>query len=187
MQIQALAIADVKIITPRKFGDERGYFSETYNKQALAEAGIEETFVQDNQSLSATRGTVRGLHFQIPPVAQAKLVRVLRGSILDVAVDLRRDQPTYGTYVSAVISARDGNQILVPVGFAHGFCTLEPDTEVFYKVSAPYSPAHDRGLSWIDKDIAIDWPVDPADAVLSAKDLALPCLADLPDCFTLRR
>jgi dTDP-4-dehydrorhamnose 3,5-epimerase len=187
MHIQSLAIADVKIITPKKFGDERGYFSETYNKQALADAGIEETFVQDNQSLSATRGTVRGLHFQIPPIAQAKLVRVLRGSILDVAVDLRRDSPSYGKYVSAVISAREGNQILVPVGFAHGFCTLEPDTEVFYKVSAPYSPAHDCGISWIDKDIAIDWPVTPADAVLSAKDLALPALADLPDYFTLQR
>jgi dTDP-4-dehydrorhamnose 3,5-epimerase len=187
MQIRPLAITDVKIITPKKFGDDRGYFSETYNKQALADAGIEETFVQDNQSLSATRGTVRGLHFQIPPVAQAKLVRVLRGSILDVAVDLRRDSPTYGKYVAEVISAWEGNQILVPVGFAHGFCTLEPDTEVFYKVSAPYSPAHDRGVSWIDKDIAIDWPVAPADAVLSAKDLALPALADLPDCFTLQR
>jgi dTDP-4-dehydrorhamnose 3,5-epimerase len=187
MQIQTLAIADVKIIIPKKFGDERGYFSETYNKQALADAGIEENFVQDNQSLSAARGTVRGLHFQVPPIAQAKLVRVLRGSILDVAVDLRRDSPSFGKYVSAVISAREGNQILVPVGFAHGFCTLEPDTEVFYKVSAPYSPAHDRGVSWIDKDIGIDWPVAPADAVLSAKDLALPAFASLPDCFPRQR
>ncbi|EWY42529.1 dTDP-4-dehydrorhamnose 3,5-epimerase [Skermanella stibiiresistens SB22] len=183
MRITDLDITDVKMIVPKKFGDARGYFCETYSKQDFAEAGIEEVFVQDNQSFSASHGTVRGLHFQVPPFAQSKLVRVLRGSILDVAVDLRHGSPSYGDYVSAVISAREGNQILVPIGFAHGFCTLEPDTEVFYKVSAPYSPAHDRGVSWIDKDIAIDWPVKPADAVLSAKDLALPPLAGLPDRF----
>jgi dTDP-4-dehydrorhamnose 3,5-epimerase len=184
MKIESLSIPEVKIIKPKSFGDDRGYFSETYNKQAFAEAGVLETFVQDNQSFSATRGTVRGLHFQLPPFAQAKLVRVLRGSILDVAVDLRRGSPTYGRHVSAVISAREWNQILVPVGFAHGFCTLEPNTEVFYKVSSPYSPEHDRGVSWIDKDIGIDWPVAAADAVLSAKDQKLPGLAELPDCFS---
>ena len=184
MEIECLSIPEVKIIRTKIFGDDRGYFSETYNKQAFADAGVLETFVQDNQSFSATQGTVRGLHFQLPPFAQAKLVRVLRGSILDVAVDLRRGSPTYGRHVSAVISAREWNQILVPVGFAHGFCTLEPNTEVFYKVSAPYSPEHDRGVSWIDKDIGIDWPVAAADAVLSAKDRKLPGLAELPDCFS---
>ena len=183
MQIRALAITDVKIITPKKFGDDRGYFSETYNKQALAEAGIDETFVQDNQSLSATRGTVRGLHFQIPPVAQAKLVRVLRGSILDVAVDLRRGSPSYGKYVAEVISAREGNQILVPVGFAHGFCTLEPDTEVFYKVSAPYSAAHDRSIRFDDPDIGIDWPLAGQRPILSAKDEAAPLLSHVETPF----
>src|SRR4051794_34355820 len=131
MKIESLSIPEVKIIKPKSFGDDRGYFSETYNKQALADAGILETFVQDNQSFSATRGTMRGLHFQIPPFAQAKLVRVLRGSILDVAVDLRRGSPTYGRHVSAVISAREWNQILVPVGFAHGFCTLGPTRKSF--------------------------------------------------------
>jgi dTDP-4-dehydrorhamnose 3,5-epimerase len=184
MEVESLLIPEVKIVKTKKFGDDRGYFSETYNKRVFAEAGILEDFVQDNQSFSAQRGTVRGLHFQIPPFAQAKLVRVLRGSILDVAVDLRRGSPTFGQHVGAEISARAWNQILVPIGFAHGFCTLEPDTEVVYKVTALYSPDHDRGVSWIDKDIGIDWPVAPADATLSAKDQLLPALASLTDLFT---
>jgi dTDP-4-dehydrorhamnose 3,5-epimerase len=136
MEIEPLSIPEVKIIRPRTFCDERGYFSETYNQRAFAEVGIFDVFVQDNQSFSEPGGIIRGLHFQIPPLAQAKLVQELRGSILDVAVDLRCGSPIFGRHVSAEISARDWNQILVPVGFAHGFCTLEPDTEVFYKVTA---------------------------------------------------
>ena len=177
MQIQSLAIPDIKIITPVRHGDERGFFSEVYNQAALAAAGIDIPFVQDNHSLSVPQGTVRGLHFQTPPFAQAKLVRVLRGAILDVAVDLRRGSPTYGQHVSAVLSAEIGNQILVPVGFAHGFATLEPNTEILYKVSAPYSREHDRGLLWNDPALGIDWPVAAEAAVLSAKDRVQPPLS----------
>ncbi len=128
MEVVGTAIPEVKVITPKKFGDHRGFFSETYNKEALAGAGIDFDFVQDNHSLSATKGTLRGLHCQIPPFGQDKLVRVVRGAIFDVAVDLRTGSPTFGQYVSAVISAEEWNQILVPIGFAHGFCTIEPDT-----------------------------------------------------------
>ena len=183
MDVTRLAIPEVVILRPRKFEDARGFFSETYNAAALAAHGIDLTFVQDNQSLSVERGVVRGLHFQLPPFAQDKLVRVLRGSILDVAVDIRRGSPTFGQHVSAVISAAEWNQILVPAGFAHGFCTLEPDTEVAYKVSAPYSPQHDRGILWNDPALGIDWPVDENSAVLSDKDRLHPTLAQAPDLF----
>ena len=144
MEISPLDIRDVKILRPKKHGDARGFFSETWNRAALEAAGIDIDFVQDNQSLSAARGTVRGLHFQTPPHAQTKLLRVIRGAVFDVAVDLRRGSPDYGRHASAVISAEAWNQILVPVGFAHGFMTLEPDTEVIYKVSGIYSPAERR-------------------------------------------
>ena len=157
--VQTLQIPDVKIVTPKKFGDERGFFSETYSRQGLIEHAIDLTFVQDNQSLSAQVGTLRGLHFQLPPFAQDKLVRVTRGAIYDVAVDIRRQSPTFGQWVGAVISADEWNQILVPIGFAHGFCTIEPDTEVLYKVTAPYAPASERGIAWDDADLAIDWPL----------------------------
>ncbi|WP_298380459.1 dTDP-4-dehydrorhamnose 3,5-epimerase [Azospirillum sp.] len=183
MDVVSLDIPDIKIIRPRKFGDHRGFFSETYNKQTFLAAGIDLEFVQDNQSLSADVGTLRGLHFQTPPFAQDKLVRVVRGAILDVAVDIRRGSPTFGRHVKAVISAAEWNQILVPIGFAHGFCTLEPDTEVIYKVTNYYSPAHDRGLAWDDPDLGIDWPLPPGGAVLSDKDRTHPRLADLNDCF----
>lgn len=183
MDIVDLALPDVKIIRPKKFGDHRGFFSETYNKNSFAAAGLDLTFVQDNHSLSAEVGTVRGLHFQLPPFAQDKLVRVVRGAILDVAVDIRKGSPTYGRHVSAVISAAEWNQILVPVGFAHGFCTLEPDTEVLYKVTNFYSPAHDRGLLWNDPDLGIDWPVAADQAQLSDKDRVHPRLCDLPQVF----
>lgn len=183
MDIVALGIPDVKLIRTRKFGDHRGFFSETYNKQAFEAAGLIYDFVQDNHSLSAEVGTVRGLHFQLPPFAQDKLVRVVRGAILDVAVDIRRNSPTFGRHVGAVISASEWNQILVPVGFAHGFCTLEPDTEVLYKVTNFYSPEHDRGLLWNDPDLKIDWPVAADRAQLSDKDRRHPRLADLPECF----
>lgn len=179
MDIVELDIPEVKIIRPKKFGDHRGFFSETYSKRGFAAAGLEMDFVQDNHSLSAEVGTVRGLHFQLPPFAQDKLVRVVRGAILDVAVDIRRGSPTYGRHVSAVVSAAEWNQILVPVGFAHGFCTLEPDTEVIYKVTNFYSPEHDRGLLWNDPDLGIDWPVTVEQARLSDKDRIHPRLAEL--------
>lgn len=183
MDIVELAISAVKVIRPKKFGDHRGFFSETYSRRGFAAAGLEMDFVQDNHSLSAEVGTVRGLHFQLPPFAQDKLVRVVRGAILDVAVDIRKGSPTYGRHVSAIISAAEWNQILVPVGFAHGFCTLEPDTEVIYKVTNFYSPEHDRGLLWNDPDLGIDWPVTAEQARLSDKDRTHPRLCDLPQVF----
>lgn len=183
MDVISLAIPDVKIIRPKKFGDSRGFFSETYSKKAFEAAGLHYDFVQDNQSLSAEVGTVRGLHFQLAPFAQDKLVRVVRGAILDVAVDIRKGSPTYGRHVSAVISAEEWNQILVPIGFAHGFCTLEPNTEVIYKVTNFYSAEHDRGLLWNDPDLGIDWPVAADKALLSDKDRKQPRLADLGDWF----
>jgi dTDP-4-dehydrorhamnose 3,5-epimerase len=181
--VESLAIPDVKIVRPKKHGDARGFFSETYSQKALSDAGIPHVFVQDNHAFSAAKGTVRGLHFQIAPFAQDKLVRVARGSIFDVAVDLRRGSPTYGKHVSAVISAKDWNQILVPAGFAHGLLTLESDTEVLYKVTNYYSPEHDLGLLWNDPALGIAWPVSEADAILSAKDKVQPRLADLPAYF----
>ena len=186
MQIDEFGISAVKMLIPRKHGDRRGFFSEVYNQRALAQAGIDVEFVQDNHSLSAERGTVRGLHFQAPPFAQDKLVRVVRGAVFDVAVDLRRASPTYGRHVSAVLSAEAWNQLLVPTGFAHGFMTLEPDTEVIYKVSNYYAPEHDKGLLWNDPDLAIRWPLDTAMAVLSPKDDDLPRLAELDSPFSIR-
>jgi dTDP-4-dehydrorhamnose 3,5-epimerase len=183
LSVEATAIPDVKIVTPKRIGDPRGYFSETYHRQRFAEAGITIDFVQDNQSLSAAVGTIRGLHFQSAPFAQDKLVRVLRGRILDVAVDLRRSSPTFGQHVAVELSAENGRQLLVPIGFAHGFCTLEPDTEIHYKVSAYYSAANDHGLAWDDPALGIAWPIDAARAVLSDKDRRQPKLADLPAYF----
>ena len=170
MEVVETAIPEVKVITPKKFGDHRGFFSETYNKKALAGAGVDFDFVQDNHSLSATKGTLRGLHCQIPPFGQDKLVRVVRGAIFDVAVDLRTGSPTFGQYVSTVISAEEWNQILVPIGFAHGFCTIEPDTEVIYKVTNYWSAEHERGILWDDPAVGIEWPVAAKDVVLSDKD-----------------
>ena len=183
MQVEALEIPDVKILAPRKFGDDRGFFSETYNKAAFLAAGISTEFCQDNQSLSAVKGTLRGLHFQIPPYAQAKLVRVLRGAIYDVAVDIRAGSPTFGRWVGREISASAWNQIFVPAGFAHGFCTIADDTEVLYKVSALYSREHERAIMWNDPDLAVDWPLDGATPVLSGKDHENPRFADLPVYF----
>ena len=183
MDIEALAIPDVKLIRPKRFGDARGFFSEVYSRASLAAAGIATEFVQDNHSRSATIGTIRGLHFQTAPFGQDKLVRVTKGRILDVAVDLRRGSPTYGRHVSAELSAENWTQILVPIGFAHGFCTLEPDTEVLYKVSNVYAPANDGGVIWNDPDLGIEWPVNAAVAVLSDKDAKLPRLRDLTPLF----
>lgn len=183
MDIERLAIPDVVVFRPKRFGDHRGFFSETFRKSVLAEVGIDAEFVQDNHSLSAERGTIRGLHFQTPPRAQHKLVRVVRGAILDVAVDIRTGSPTYGRHVAVEISADAWNQILVPIGFAHGLCTLLPDTEVLYKVSDYYAPDCDAGLLWNDPALGIAWPVAEADAVLSDKDRRHPVLAELPEVF----
>ena len=183
LTVHALDIPTVLLVRPKKFGDERGYFVETYNADTYAAAGIACTFVQDNQSLSASPGTIRGLHFQIPPRPQAKLVRVLRGSIFDVAVDLRRGSPTYGRWCGATLSAADGEQIFVPVGFAHGFCTLEADTEVAYKVDGLYAPACDAGIAWNDPTLGIRWPIEPIAAIVSGKDAKAPSFADFVSPF----
>jgi len=184
MQVEDTAIPAVKIITPKTFGDARGFFSEVYSRKAWAEAGLDYDFVQDNHSYSAEVGVIRGLHFQLGAFAQDKLVRVARGRILDVAVDLRAGSPSYGRHVAVELSAANWRQLLVPVGFAHGFCTLEPDTEVLYKVTQVYSPAHDKGLAFDDPALGIDWGVDPANAVLSDKDRRHPRLAELGPQFT---
>ena len=183
LDVAPTAIPDVRVITPKRFGDARGFFSEVYNRQDFAAAGITLDFVQDNHSWSAAPHTIRGLHFQVAPFAQAKLVRVVRGHILDVAVDLRRASPSYGRHVTVELSAENWRQLLIPVGFAHGFCTLTPECEVGYKVTAPYSAAHDRGLAFDDPALAIPWPASAADAILSDKDRRHPRLADLPACF----
>ncbi|MCW5713961.1 MAG: dTDP-4-dehydrorhamnose 3,5-epimerase [Bauldia sp.] len=169
--------------TPARYPDSRGVFEETYNRDLWRSAGVETEFVQDNRSVSVAPFTLRGLHFQRPPFAQAKLVRVGRGRIFDVLVDLRRASPTYGRHVAVELSAEAGNQVLVPAGFAHAFLTLVPDTEVLYKVSAPYSREHDGGIRWDDPALDITWPLDGATPVLSAKDDALPLLADIPAPF----
>lgn len=183
MKITRLAIPEVCVFEPVRHGDERGFFSETYNSKLLAEAGLTDVFIQDNHAYSARPGTVRGLHFQIPPRAQVKLVRVVRGAIFDVALDLRRNSPSYGRHVSAVISAKAWNQILIPAGFAHGLCTLEPDTEVLYKVTDYYAPECDRGVLWNDPALGIEWPEIAAGGVVSDRDRRHPPLAELPACF----
>jgi dTDP-4-dehydrorhamnose 3,5-epimerase len=180
---KGLNIPEVVIVRATKHGDSRGFFSETYSQRGFSDAGLCAEFVQDNHAFSAQKGTVRGLHFQTPPFAQAKLVRVTRGAIFDVAVDLRVGSPTYGHHAAAVISASSWNQVFVPVGFAHGLATLEPDTEVLYKVSDFYSPQHDKGLLWNDPALGINWPVTADDALLSEKDRNQPRLSDLPNFF----
>jgi dTDP-4-dehydrorhamnose 3,5-epimerase len=183
MNIERLAVPDVLLITPATFADQRGFFSETWNAATLAAEGFDETFVQDNQSLSTQAGTIRGLHCQIGANVQGKLVRVIKGAIWDVAVDLRRGFPTYGRYAAAVLSAENWQQLWVPRGFLHGFCTLEPDTAVVYKVTAPYDRAAERGVIWNDPTLALPWPVAPENALLSEKDKVLPWLRDSEDWF----
>lgn len=180
IEIQSLAIPEVKLIVPPKFGDHRGFFSETWSKKVLREANLDLDFVQDNHSFSTSKGTVRGLHFQNPPRAQAKLVRVVHGAVFDVAVDIRANSPTYGQHVSAIISAETWSQLLVPVGFAHGFMTLEENTEVLYKVTDYYAPECDNGILWSDPDLQIDWPLPLASVVHSDKDGRHPRLRDVP-------
>ena len=184
MHVEPTAIPDVKIVTPQKHGDARGFFSETYSKAAWDRCGLDFVFVQDNHSFSAVAGTLRGLHFQIPPFAQDKLIRVGRGRILDVAVDIRRSSFTFGKYVAVELSADNWRQLLVPIGFAHGFVTLEPNCEVLYKTTASYSPAHDRGLAWDDPDIGMKWPLPEGGPMLSDKDRRWPRLKDAPELFS---
>lgn len=179
MDVIETEIPDVKRIAVKRFGDTRGWFSETFRADTLARAGITAAFVQDNLSSSAPRGTVRGLHFQIAPRAQAKLIRVLQGSILDVAVDIRSGSPTYGKYVAVTLDAETGDQLYIP----HGFCTLTPDVMVAYKVDEYYSPEHDRALAWNDPEVGIPWPVSGEAAILSDKDRRAPRLADLGQVF----
>jgi dTDP-4-dehydrorhamnose 3,5-epimerase len=177
MEVRDLGLG-VREIMSRRFGDARGFFAETWQRQRFAEAGIDVDWLQENQSLSAERHVLRGLHLQVNPLPQAKLVRVLRGRVYDVAVDVRPNSSTFGKWVSCILSSETFNQLYIPVGFAHGFLTLEPGVEVFYKVSAPYAPNCERGIIWSDKDIAIDWPLQPGDKpILSDKDRAAPTLA----------
>ena len=179
MQVNDLGLGGVLEIIPKKLGDARGFFSETYQRQRFTDAGVPHDWCQDNQSYSADKGVLRGLHFQVVPFAQDKLIRVLRGSIFDVAIDIRQGSPTFGKWVSCVLSASTFNQLLIPKGFAHGFLTLEPDVEVLYKVTAPYSPQCDRGIAWNDPDIGIVWPLEPGQQpVLSGKDASAPRLAE---------
>lgn len=183
MEVEALGLDGVKLIRTRRFSDQRGYFAETWNRRSFAARGLDTEFVQDNVSFSRSAGTIRGLHYQRQPFAQAKLIRVLRGAILDVAVDLRRSSPTFGRHVSVLLSAEGGEQLFIPVGFAHGLCTLEADTEVAYKVSDFYSPEHDAGIIWNDPDVAIDWRLGGTQPVLSDKDARLPPLASIEPPF----
>ena len=178
MQVEQLAIPEVLLLTPRRLGDARGWFSETYVRRELEKAGVDDVFVQDNQAYSAQRGTLRGLHLQVPPEPISKLVRCLRGAIFDVAVDLRAGSPTYGRWAGAELSAENGRQLYCPRGFAHAYVTLSPDTEVFYKIDGYYAPAAERGLRWNDPAVAIDWPIAEADLVLNDRDRILPLLAD---------
>lgn len=177
----AFHIPEVQLFRPRRFGDDRGWFSETWNRRV-----IDLDFCQDNMSMSASAGTVRGLHFQRPPHAQAKLVSVLAGRIIDVAVDIRVGSPTFGSHVAVELSALEGDQLLVPRGFAHGFCTLEPGTIVMYKVDGFYAPESDAGIFWADPDLAIRWPIPIEQAQLSPKDMKLPRLRDISSPFRLQ-
>ncbi len=177
LDVRSLALDGVKEIRPPRFADERGFFSEVWNAADWKDAGIDLDFVQDNHSLSARRGVLRGLHFQTPPAAQDKLIRATRGSIFDVAVDIRTGSPTFGKWVGTRLSASEWNQLLIPKGFAHGFVTLEPDSEVQYKVTAPYSRDHERAIRFDDPAIGIDWPIPHDALILSERDRAAPSLS----------
>jgi dTDP-4-dehydrorhamnose 3,5-epimerase len=183
MNVCKLDDSDVAVITPRRFGDQRGFFCETWNDALFRHDVANFGFVQDNQSFSAKKGTLRGLHFQRPPYAQGKLVRVTHGSIFDVAVDVRTGSPLFGRPLVITLSAAEGQQLWIPPGFLHGFCTLEDDTEVIYKVTSPYSAAHDAGIIWNDPDLAVPWPVESGIVVLSEKDQRHPRLRELPELF----
>jgi dTDP-4-dehydrorhamnose 3,5-epimerase len=181
MQVEALSIPDVKLLIPQRFDDSRGHFAETFNAARVAKIGLEGPWVQDNQSLSHARLTIRGLHCQLPPFAQGKLVRCVKGAIWDVAVDIRIGSPTFGQWAAATLTADKGEQLWVPPGFLHGFCTLEPGTEVLYKVTADYHRDSERGVIWNDRDLYLPWPVE-GEPLLSDKDKILPgfsaCIAE---------
>jgi dTDP-4-dehydrorhamnose 3,5-epimerase len=183
MKIIPTKFPEVQILRPVTFRDDRGFFQESYNYETFAQHGIDTTFVQDNHSLSRPRGTLRGLHYQIPPFAQSKLLRVIRGSVFDVVVDIRRGSLGFGKHISVILQAEDFEQIFIPPGFAHGFCTLEPDCEVIYKVSKHYSAAHERGIAWNDPDLGIAWPIAAKDLALSEKDKHYPRLRDAVEVF----
>ena len=184
MQIHPLEIRDVLLITPSKHGDDRGFFSEVFRLDIFVERGVDAVFVQDNHASSAERGVVRGLHYQLPPGAQGKLVRCPRGAILDVAVDIRHGSPSFGRHVATELSASNWRQIWVPPGFAHGYVTLEPDSEVLYKTTSYYDPAAERGIAWDDPSLGIDWRLGTSEAMLSDKDRRNPRLADIEAAFT---
>jgi dTDP-4-dehydrorhamnose 3,5-epimerase len=178
LNVQPLTLPDVLLLTPPRFSDPRGFFSETWNQTRFADAGVPGPFVQDNHAVSNARGVLRGLHCQIGENAQGKLIRVVRGAIWDVAVDVRRDSPTYGQQAGAVLSAENWCQLWVPVGFLHGYCTLTEDTEVIYKVTAPWDRAAERGVIWNDPDLGVTWPIAADNVILSDKDKVLPRLKD---------
>jgi dTDP-4-dehydrorhamnose 3,5-epimerase len=183
MHSTSTSLEGVLVLLPKRFSDPRGFFSETYSQRELARVGIVDRFVQDNHSKSVEKGVVRGLHYQLPPMAQNKLVRVVSGAILDVVVDIRRDSPSFGRHVLTELSAENWQQVYVPIGFAHGFVTLAPNTEVIYKMSNYYSPEHERGLLWNDPALGIEWGLDPSGAILSERDRLHPVLEDLRELF----
>lgn len=183
MLFESLKIPEVVIMKPKKFGDNRGYFMETFRESLFQQQVEQVRFVQENRSFSAEVGTVRGLHFQLPPKAQGKLISCAAGALLDVAVDIRHGSPTYGQHVTAELTVENGEQLWVPPGFAHGFCTLVPDTIISYKVTDYYSPEHERGLFWDDPAVDIKWPLRQNGAVLSERDKKQPLLIDLPVSF----
>lgn len=183
MEFEPLELPGLFLVTPRRHGDDRGWFSEIFREDLFRANVCDADFVQHNQSFSAAKGTVRGLHFQIEPRAQGKLVRCARGRILDVAVDLRASSPTYGRHVAVELTSAEGRQLWIPAGFAHGFCTLEANCELAYLVTDYYSPAHDRGVAWDDPDLAVEWPIVADEAAMSAKDRKLPSLRELGTVF----
>ena len=186
LHVERLSIPDILLVTPPRFADSRGYFVETYTQSKFAEIGIGVDFRQDNQSLSTHRGTIRGLHFQLTPEPQAKLVRVLAGAVFDVALDLREGSATYGRWCGATLTASVGEQLFIPVGFAHAFCTLEPDTMVAYKVDGFYNKSAEAGIRWDDPDVAIEWPMPPGEIKVSEKDAMLPFLRHAATPFRFR-
>ena len=182
--IDPTKLAGVFLVTPRRFGDRRGFFSESWSRKSLADHGIDLDFVQDNHSMSREVGTVRGLHFQSPPHAQDKLVRCGRGRLFDVAVDIRKGSPTFGEWVGEELSFENGKQLLIPAGFLHGFVTLEPDTEIIYKCTDYYAPECDGAIRFDDPDIGVDWGIAPEQAILSDKDANAPFLKDFNSPFS---
>ena len=184
LQIEKTPIPDLVVLTPKRFGDERGYFSESWNADVMAQAGLDLRFVQDNHSLSHEVGTIRGLHFQHPPKAQTKLVRCGRGRLFDVAVDIRKGSPSFGAWFGVELSAENGRQLLVPVGFAHGFITREPETEILYKCTDFYAPDHDAGILWADPDLGVEWGLGDQAPLLSNKDRLAPRLSEIDSPFT---